>query len=84
MSGNKTITKDNKIIKDNKDLKIGASFHLKSTPASHPKASQTTKEVVSGKTHAAKKEAAINPIPNNISAYSPAKGANAFAASSAL
>lgn len=72
------------IIKVKSPLKIGASFHLKETPASQPKASQTTNDVVRGNTQAAKNEAATRPIPNNVSAYSPAKGANARAASCAV
>lgn len=84
MFGIKTITSERAIIAVKSPLKVGASLHLKSTPASQPKASQTTKDVVSGKTQAAKKDAATNPTPKRISAYSPAKGANARAASSAV
>ena len=68
ISGKSTITSERAIIIVSKVLKVGASFHLKSTPASHPKASQTTNEVVSGSTHAAKNEAATSPTPNKISA----------------
>lgn len=72
------------MINVSKPLKIGASRHVKDTPASQPKASQTTKEVVNGNTQAAKNEAATKPTPNKILAYSPAKGAKAHAAFSAV
>lgn len=84
ISGSKTIITEKIIMKVNKNLNVGASFHLNETPASQPKASQTTKAVVSGNTQAAKNDAATKPTPNNISAYSPAKGANALAASCAV
>ena len=65
-------------------LNSGASFHLKDTPASQPNASQMTNAVVSGSTHAAKNDAAIRPMANRASAYLPANGASAAAASAAL
>ena len=64
-------------------LNMGASFHVKSTPASQPNASQITNDVVSGSTHAARKLAAVRPAANRICAYSPANGASAVAASCA-
>lgn len=68
MSGSSTITSEATIITVSRVLNVGASFHVKSTPASHPKASQTTKEVVKGSTQAAKNDAATRPTPNRISA----------------
>ena len=68
MSGSKTTTIEATIITVSSVLKVGASFHLKLTPASQPNASQTTNDVVSGNTHAAKNEAATRPIPNKIRA----------------
>ena len=68
MSGNKTTIIEATIITVSNVLKVGASFHSKSTPASQPNASQTTNEVVRGNTHAAKNEAATRPIPNKIRA----------------
>ena len=84
MFGTSTTTAENTITNVNMLLNRGASFHLNETPASQPNASQMTNEVVSGSTHAAKNEAAISPMANRASAYWPAKGANARAASAAL
>ena len=50
------------------DLNVGASRHLKETPASQPKASQMTNAVVSGSTQAAKNDAAMSPTAKSASA----------------
>lgn len=66
--GIRMISADKQITKVKIPLKIGASFHVKETPASHPKASQITNAVVSGRTHAANKLAATNPAAKRASA----------------
>ena len=83
MFGMSTITAENAMTNVKMLLNSGASFHLKDTPASQPNASQMTNAVVSGSTHAAKNDAAIRPMANRASAYLPANGASAAAASAA-
>ena len=54
-------------------LNAGASFHLNDTPASQPNASQITKAVVSGRTHAARNDAATKPMANRAWRTAPRK-----------
>ena len=62
------IRADKQITKVKMPLKMGASFQVKETPASHPNASQITKAVVRGSTQAASKLAATKPAANSASA----------------
>ena len=68
MFGTSTTTAENAITKVKMDLNVGASRHLKETPASQPKASQMTNAVVSGSTQAAKNDAAMSPTAKSASA----------------
>ena len=67
-SGMSTTMAENAITKVKMDLNVGASRHLKDTPASQPKASQMTNAVVSGSTQAARNDAAMSPTAKSASA----------------
>ena len=62
----------------------GASFQLRSTPRSQPKASHTALAVMLGSTHAARNDAPARPAAKSAEAYWPASGTSACAASAAL
>ncbi len=84
MLGTRITTAETTMTNVKMPLKRGASFQVNETPASQPNASQITKAVVRGRTHAASKLAATRPMANSALAYWPAKGSSAAAAASAL